>query len=202
MEPGQRALGFAFERDSAGTIAPPFLHFGGWYSAVKRGVTDPNGAATMAAPVFYRPEKRPVARPFSFEWIPGLFDWPLFHGERYHATSSPKRRLTTARGCSATRPATRGCCCTSITGGCKKRSRCVPQRHHPLQPQHIPPHPRPCRRRRALPDGLASTLRSRAQQQATSFGAAIDKNCHRSACDAVPIGPELHASARIVRKPT
>lgn len=83
MEPGQRALGFAFERDSAGTISPPFLHFGAWYSAVKRGVVDPSGAATMAIPVFYRPEKRPVARPFSFEWIPGLFDWPLFHGERY-----------------------------------------------------------------------------------------------------------------------
>jgi len=83
MEPGQRALGFAFERDSAGTIAPPFLHFGAWYSAVKGGVVDPNGAATMAAPVFYLPDKRPVARPFSFEWVPGLFDWPLFHGEQY-----------------------------------------------------------------------------------------------------------------------
>jgi len=92
MEPGQRALSFAFERDSDGTIAPPFLHFPAWYSAVKGGVVDPSGAATMAAPVVYRPDKRPVARPFGFEWAPALFDWPLFHAEqyRYFIARAPK----------------------------------------------------------------------------------------------------------------
>jgi hypothetical protein len=83
MEPGQRALSLAFERDRDGTIAPPFLHFPAWYSAVKRGVVDPSGAASMAAPVVYRPDRRPVARPLGFEWMPAMFDWPLFHGEQY-----------------------------------------------------------------------------------------------------------------------
>jgi hypothetical protein len=83
MEPGQRALSFAFERDSEGTIAPPFLHFPAWYSAVKRGVVDPSGAASMATPVLYRPDRRPVARPLGFEWMPAMFDWPLFRGEQY-----------------------------------------------------------------------------------------------------------------------
>jgi hypothetical protein len=92
MEPGQRAMSFAFERDSDGTIAPPFLHFPAWYSAIKGGVVDPNAASEFAAPVFYRPGKRPVARPLGFEWDPGLFDWPLFHAEqyRYFVAKAPK----------------------------------------------------------------------------------------------------------------
>jgi len=92
MEPGQRALSFAFERDSDGTIAPPFLHFPAWYSAVKGGVVDPSAASTLAPPVLYRPERRPAARPMGFEWGPNMFDWKLFGGTqyRYFVARAPK----------------------------------------------------------------------------------------------------------------
>lgn len=82
MEPAQRALGLEFERDSRGTIAPPFLHFASWYSALKGGVVDPNFAGTHVQLVLYKPEARPPAR-LGFEWVPRLFDWNLLRGGDY-----------------------------------------------------------------------------------------------------------------------
>jgi hypothetical protein len=83
MEPGERALSFAFERDSEGTIAPTFLHFPSWYSALKGGVVDPNIAGTHVQLVLYRPEAQPVARLWSFEWRPGMFEWNFFGATQY-----------------------------------------------------------------------------------------------------------------------
>jgi hypothetical protein len=84
MQPGQRALSLVFERDSAGTIAPPFLHYPVWYAALRGGIVDPSAVGTFAVPVSYRPEREPVARPSrAFEWTPELFDWPVFDGSRY-----------------------------------------------------------------------------------------------------------------------
>jgi hypothetical protein len=83
MQPGQRVLSFAFERDSPGTIAPPFLHFPAWYAGLKGGIVDPSGAATLAVPVVYRRDRIPAARPLGFEWTPLSLDWRAFHGEQY-----------------------------------------------------------------------------------------------------------------------
>jgi hypothetical protein len=92
MEPGERALSFAYEHDSAGTIAPPFLHFPSWYSALKGGVVDPNIAGTHVQLVLYRPEQMPPARLWGFEWNPFIFDW-RFHGGtqyRYFVARAPQ----------------------------------------------------------------------------------------------------------------
>jgi hypothetical protein len=83
MEPGERALTFAFERDSDGAIAPPFLHYPAWYSALKQGVVDPSVAGSHVQLVLYRPERQPLARLEGFEWEPGMFDWQLFGGAEY-----------------------------------------------------------------------------------------------------------------------
>ena len=78
MEPGERALSFEFERDSLATIAPPFLHFPAWYSALKGGVVDPNIAGTHVQLVLYRPEYQPAARLWGFEWFPGMSELAPF----------------------------------------------------------------------------------------------------------------------------
>jgi hypothetical protein len=84
MAPGERALSVVFDRDSRGTIAPPFLHFPSWYSALKSGLVDPSGAAGWAfMPVQYRPEWLPPLRTLGFEWTPGLFDWKASGGAHY-----------------------------------------------------------------------------------------------------------------------
>jgi hypothetical protein len=84
MQPGERALSLVFERDSAGTIAPPFLHYPVWYAALRGGVVDPSAAGTITVPVSYRPEREPMARVSrAFEWTPEVFDWPSFEGGRY-----------------------------------------------------------------------------------------------------------------------
>jgi hypothetical protein len=83
MEPGERALSFAYERDSAGTIAPAFLHFPSWYAALKGGLVDPSIAGTHVQLVLYRPERLPRARLWGFEWNPGAFDWRLYDAAQY-----------------------------------------------------------------------------------------------------------------------
>src|SRR5579872_1800385 len=82
MEPGERALSFAFERDADGTIAPVFLHFPSWYAAVKAGLVDPS-LAEPGGLVHYRPELLPVARLLAFEWNPGTFEWERYGGAQY-----------------------------------------------------------------------------------------------------------------------
>jgi hypothetical protein len=83
MEPGQRAISFAYERDSDSAIAPSFLHYPSWYAALKQGVVDPSFAGTHVQVVLYRPEAQPMARLWGFEWAPGMFDWDLFGGSQY-----------------------------------------------------------------------------------------------------------------------
>lgn len=84
MQPGERALSLVFERDSAGTIAPPFLHYPVWYAALRGGIVDPSAAGTITVPVSYRPGREPRARAsLAFEWTPEGFDWPSFEGGRY-----------------------------------------------------------------------------------------------------------------------
>jgi hypothetical protein len=83
MEPGERALSFAYERDSAGTIAPPFLHFPAWYSALKHGIVDPNIAGTHVQLVLYRAQQMPRARLWGFEWNPRTFNWQSYAGGQY-----------------------------------------------------------------------------------------------------------------------
>jgi hypothetical protein len=83
MEPGQRALSFAYEHDSAGTIAPPFLHYPSWYSALKGGIVDPNIAGTHVQLVLYRPGQMPIARLWGFEWNPIPFEWRFYGGSNY-----------------------------------------------------------------------------------------------------------------------
>jgi hypothetical protein len=83
MEPGERVLFFAFERDSDGTIAPTFLHFPAWYGALKHGVVDPSVAGTHVQLVLYRPERLPGAMLFVFEWLPRTFNWTKHNGAQY-----------------------------------------------------------------------------------------------------------------------
>ena len=83
MEPRDRALSVIFDRDSDGTIAPPFLHFPAWYSAVKGGLVDPSAAGLHVELVLFRPGSEPPARLLAFEWNPGVFEWERFGGARY-----------------------------------------------------------------------------------------------------------------------
>ena len=83
MEPGERALSLIFHPNSEASIAPSFLHYPAWYSALKGGVVDPSFAWTHVELVQYRPEARPVAGVFGFEWNPQAFEWSTYQGERY-----------------------------------------------------------------------------------------------------------------------
>ncbi|HET9727102.1 MAG TPA: hypothetical protein VFP28_09325, partial [Gemmatimonadales bacterium] len=83
MEPRARVLSMAFIRESEGSLAPSFLHFGSWYSALSEGVTDPSFAVTHVQLVLYKPESRPKAGIWGFEWQPWRFNWKEFEGWRY-----------------------------------------------------------------------------------------------------------------------
>lgn len=83
MEPRARVLSMAFIRESDGSLAPSFLHFGSWYSALSEGVTDPSFAVTHVQLVLYRPERRPKAGIWGFEWQPWRFNWNELEGWRY-----------------------------------------------------------------------------------------------------------------------
>jgi hypothetical protein len=83
MEPGKRALSLMFERDDSASIAPTFVHFAAWYSALKSGVTDPSFAVTQIQPVTYRASQRPTVGIQGFEWFPQKFDWQYHAGRQY-----------------------------------------------------------------------------------------------------------------------
>ena len=83
MEPGKRALSLVFARDDSRSIAPVFIHFPSWYSALKSGVTDPSFAVYVQQPVIYKPEQVPKAKTYGFEWNPQWFDWQKFDGSKY-----------------------------------------------------------------------------------------------------------------------
>lgn len=83
MAPGKRALSMMFERDDSFSIAPTFVHFAAWYSALKRGVTDPSFAVTQIQPITYRSDQRPSVGIQGFEWFPQKFDWKYHAGRQY-----------------------------------------------------------------------------------------------------------------------
>jgi hypothetical protein len=83
MAPGQRAVWFAFEPYSSFADAPPYLHFGSWYTALKGGLTEPSMAAVQTTAVWYKPEHLPAIRPIDFEWHPSSFDWKTMGGAQY-----------------------------------------------------------------------------------------------------------------------
>jgi hypothetical protein len=83
MEPYQRVLSFPFERESGTAIAPVFLHFAAWYSAIKSGVVDPSFAETHVQLVRFTAEHMPRPRLWGFEWQPDEFDWKRMHGPQY-----------------------------------------------------------------------------------------------------------------------
>ena len=83
MEPGKRSLSLVFARDDNHSIAPAFLHFPSWYSALGSGITDPSFAVTYVQPVIYKPEHVPKAKFEGFEWNPQWFDWQKHEGSQY-----------------------------------------------------------------------------------------------------------------------
>lgn len=78
----KRALSLVFLRDDNFSIAPTFLHFPAWYSALKTGVVDRNFALTQVQPVVYRPEVMTTAVKIN-EWDPQGFFWADEDGSRY-----------------------------------------------------------------------------------------------------------------------
>ncbi len=83
MAPGKRALSMIFERDDSHSIAPTFVHFAAWYSALKSGVTDPSFAVTQVQPITYQSGQRPTVGIQGFEWFPQKFDWQYHAGRQY-----------------------------------------------------------------------------------------------------------------------
>lgn len=70
----KRVLSLVFLREDNYSIAPTFLHFPAWYSALKRGVVDRSFAVTQVQPVVYRPTAIRTAIATS-EWDPQGFFW-------------------------------------------------------------------------------------------------------------------------------
>lgn len=78
MDPYKRARSLIFVRDDGHSIAPPFMHFPAWYSALKLGTTNPSFAAFYQMPVVYQENKEP-----SVHWSPTEFDWQADEGYKY-----------------------------------------------------------------------------------------------------------------------
>ncbi|MGZ8249679.1 MAG: hypothetical protein ACXWUF_16785 [Methylomagnum sp.] len=83
MEPGGRALSIVLARDDSVSIAPTFISYPAWYSAIKRGITDPSAAGFIQMPVAFLPGKIPSARVMEFDWNPDRFDWNKHNGGEY-----------------------------------------------------------------------------------------------------------------------
>lgn len=79
----KRALSMVFLRDDDTSIAPTFLHFPAWYSALKNGVVDKSFAVTQIQPVVYRPETTPRSGTIAYEWLPQLFSWSFLEADQY-----------------------------------------------------------------------------------------------------------------------
>ena len=82
MEPGQRAVWFAIEPDSA-FAAAPYLHFGSRYTALRGGLVDPSMASAHTTAVSYKPEYQPAIQAVSFELHPASFDWKKMGASQY-----------------------------------------------------------------------------------------------------------------------
>ena len=78
LEPGERVMSFPFERDSAASIAPLFLHYPAWYAALRGGLVDPSLAVHHVELVRYRENAVIGLRFWGFEFAPENFDWDYF----------------------------------------------------------------------------------------------------------------------------
>lgn len=83
MEPGKRSLSLVFSRDDSHFIAPSFLHFPAWYSAINAGVTDYSFAGFYITPVNYKLGYVPQNAGGGLAWNPRLFDWRAHEGYKY-----------------------------------------------------------------------------------------------------------------------
>lgn len=82
MEPNKRAMSLVFSRDDGRSIAPTFLHFPAWYSALNIGITNPSFAQFNGMPLIYR-TKYTASVGSGFEWGPREFNWQVHEGNRY-----------------------------------------------------------------------------------------------------------------------
>jgi len=82
MEPNKRVISLMFLRDDDHFIAPVFLHFPAWYSAIKGGISSPSFAMFSGMPVRYRTEHLPGIK-MGFAWEPQSFDWQEHEGYKY-----------------------------------------------------------------------------------------------------------------------
>lgn len=83
MEPHKSALSLIFSKDDRRSIAPPFLHFPAWYSAINLGITNPSFAVGYGMPVIYKPGYAPWLNFQGLVWNPKLFDWQAHEGYKY-----------------------------------------------------------------------------------------------------------------------
>ncbi len=82
MEPCKRSLSLIFVPGDKDSIAPTFLQFPAWYSALKSGVTDPSFAVNFQ-PVTYKSELIPKVNWDDFAWHPQVFSWNTYEGRKY-----------------------------------------------------------------------------------------------------------------------
>lgn len=78
LQPGERVMSFPFERDSAVSIAPVFLHYPAWYGALRGGLVDPSLAVHHVELVRYTADAVIGLRFWGFEFEPENFDWDYF----------------------------------------------------------------------------------------------------------------------------
>ena len=78
LQPGERVMSFPFERDSAVSIAPVFLHYPAWYGALRGGLVDPSLAVHHVELVRYTEDAVIGLRFWGFEFAPENFDWDYF----------------------------------------------------------------------------------------------------------------------------
>ena len=83
MAPGQRVMSFPFERDSAASISPLFLHYPAWYAALDAGIVDPSLAVHHVELVRYTSDAEIGMRFWGFEFRPENFDWDYFGAPRF-----------------------------------------------------------------------------------------------------------------------
>ena len=83
LEPGQRAIGLMFDRESVATKHKiVYIHHAAWYQAEMQGLIDFNFAWLPPQIVRFRPDRLPAVLPL-FEWKPESFDWKQHRGGDY-----------------------------------------------------------------------------------------------------------------------
>lgn len=81
MEPHKRAKSMIFLREDSHSIAPTFVHFPAWYSAINIGITNPSFARYYQLPVVYKAGYSIGG--LGSEFTPHKFDWKADEGYKY-----------------------------------------------------------------------------------------------------------------------